>query len=362
MLPKRRRALFRAVAVAVSIAGALFILEVAVRVGKPQRTAFTGLGLYQFDPDMGHRLRPNIPGSTNSLGLRDRPVAIEKPAGTYRMLAVGDSFTFGSVPLEDVWTEILERRFAGSSPPVEVVNGGVASYNTWQEIDWFEKFGLPLSPDCVILGFFVGGDILENGENQWFDVVDGELVNPGLRPSPLTRLLLKSHLFRLLRGAVSRPVRAAAASNITEEFFYATESGRARVCLTNPPAEVVKAYEITERLLGEFTASLRASGIALVVLLMPDEIQVSHELFLRVTTRFSLDSDAYDLDLPQRRLRAFLAGLGVPTIDVLDALRARQATEPVYIPLDTHWNAIGNAIAAEALHAHFSAAGPLVPK
>jgi len=360
---RRRRVLFRAIAVLVSVALALFLLEIVVRVAKPQRTAFTGLGLYQFDPDLGHRLRPNIPGGTNSLGLRDKPVAVEKAPGSYRVLAIGDSFTFGSVPLDDVWTEVLEKRLLGSRPPAEVVNGGVAGYNTRQEIDWYRKFGRPLGPDCVVLGLFVGGDILENADNHWFDVVDGELVNPGERPSALTRLLLKSHLFRLLRGSLWPPVRAAGGSTLTEEAFYATEGGRVRVCLKEAPESVERAYAITESLLEEVATLARESGVALVVLLMPDEIQVSKELFDTVCARFSFDAGAYDLDRPQARLRAALERLRVPYVDPLAALRERQAIERTYIPLDTHWNAVGNAIAADALLRWFTGAGgPIATK
>ena len=49
----------------------------------------------------------------NSLGFRDREFPKEKPAGELRVLAIGDSFTFGAgVQLDDCWVQLLERRLA----------------------------------------------------------------------------------------------------------------------------------------------------------------------------------------------------------------------------------------------------------
>lgn len=95
--------------------------------------------------------------NTNSLGFRDLEFPLEKPAGEFRVLALGDSFTYGQgVQLEDTWVQVLEamlREHRGK--PVEVMNGGFATGGHYPHgyTDWLRSDGLAFSPDLVIVGF-----------------------------------------------------------------------------------------------------------------------------------------------------------------------------------------------------------------
>lgn len=76
----------------------------------------------------------------NANGLRGAMLDYQKPADTYRILALGDSSTEGyTVEEAETYTEVLRRRFeSGSSwPAVEVVNGGTGGYSTDQELLFF---------------------------------------------------------------------------------------------------------------------------------------------------------------------------------------------------------------------------------
>jgi lysophospholipase L1-like esterase len=92
----------------------------------------------------------------NSLGFRDDEFPVEKPAGEFRVLALGDSFTYGSgVLAKDAWPQVLERRLAEGGKKVQVINCGFAcgtytpaGYDTWMASD-----GLLLKPDLVVVGF-----------------------------------------------------------------------------------------------------------------------------------------------------------------------------------------------------------------
>src|SRR5262245_29159034 len=54
---------------------------------------------------------------TNALGLRDYEFAEEKPPGTYRIVVVGDSVTFGpGVGLDETFAKRLERKLAADAP------------------------------------------------------------------------------------------------------------------------------------------------------------------------------------------------------------------------------------------------------
>ena len=75
-----------------------------------------------------------------------------------RILAVGDSFTFGPyVPNEDTWPGWLEHVLNARLHPrerVQVLNGGVAGYTVRDEYYYLAERGLGLEPDVVVVALF----------------------------------------------------------------------------------------------------------------------------------------------------------------------------------------------------------------
>jgi len=145
---------------------------------------------YGFDvhhPTRGWAVRPNVREtgvwgsatvSTNARGLRGtRDCAYAKPAGVTRIVALGDSFTFGDeVSDEETWPHELGRR----SPGVEVLNLGVHGYGHDQMLLYLREEGVRYEPDVVLLGF-LSDDMERNviGFRDYakprFDLVSGEL-------------------------------------------------------------------------------------------------------------------------------------------------------------------------------------------
>ena len=92
---------------------------------------------------------------TNSVGLR----ATEEPReGAYRILALGDSMTFGPyLTNEDTWPGWMETRLRsilGPSMDLQVFNAGVAGYSISDELALLREKGLAFRPDLVILAVF----------------------------------------------------------------------------------------------------------------------------------------------------------------------------------------------------------------
>lgn len=126
---------------------------------------------YGFDvyhPTLGWTLASGLRGdptfgegsvSSNSVGLRGtREYAFEPPAGTDRILLLGDSFTFGDeVSDEETWAVRLAERLPGS----EVLNFGVHGYGHDQMLLSFVERGFRYHPDLVIVGF-VRDDMYRN--------------------------------------------------------------------------------------------------------------------------------------------------------------------------------------------------------
>ena len=115
------------------------------------------------DPVLAYELRPGATGriwkcdvQINSLGMRDREYEPVRPEGTRRVLALGDSITFGNrLELEKTWTSLYEDNLARRGIACEVLNMGVGGYDTLQEVRLLERAGLELDPDLVVLSFCV---------------------------------------------------------------------------------------------------------------------------------------------------------------------------------------------------------------
>lgn len=127
---------------------------------------------------MGHEHIPNreaflmgVPVKINSAGLRDREFSLAKPDGTYRILVLGDSTTFGwGVRQEKTYAKRLEQLLNERPPPrapkaCEVINMGVGNYNTAQEVAYFMERGRLYKPDMVLLGFYTN-DAEETPQEQ----------------------------------------------------------------------------------------------------------------------------------------------------------------------------------------------------
>ena len=91
----------------------------------------------------------------NALGYRGEELALEKPAGTYRILVLGGSTTYETGVSEhtQTFTAQLQRilRDRAGAPPLEVINAGCPSWNSWESLVDLEFRGLELEPDLVVV-------------------------------------------------------------------------------------------------------------------------------------------------------------------------------------------------------------------
>lgn len=118
--------------------------------------------LWQMDLKLGYKPAPNTDGKyyglkvkTNSKGLRDNEYSYLKKNGVFRIVALGDSFTYGlgiKNPA-DIYIKIAEKELKKKTHNAEIINMAVGGYNTKQEVDWFKTEGVKYGPDMVILGF-----------------------------------------------------------------------------------------------------------------------------------------------------------------------------------------------------------------
>lgn len=141
----------------VSLSVSIGILEIGLRIAniKPPIFQLTqNMVKASKNPVLGYELNPDHP-EINSYGLKGPELIITKPKNVYRMVALGDSVTFGCCvsPALNGYPEILAQALL---PPtthteLEVVNAGIVGYNTIQEAELFTEKIEPLSPDFLII-------------------------------------------------------------------------------------------------------------------------------------------------------------------------------------------------------------------
>jgi lysophospholipase L1-like esterase len=138
--------------------------------------------------------------SLNSLGFRDREFEISKPPGTFRIVCVGDSWTFGAnVNQKEAYPQrlagLLERSYPGAG--FEVLNLGTMAYSSRQGLELMRLRVLELYPDLVLIGFGMNDASVAGYRDK--DVLGRENAeSPGKQ---VAQLLEKIEILKLLRYA-----------------------------------------------------------------------------------------------------------------------------------------------------------------
>lgn len=111
-------------------------------------------------PDGYFKFNPNVKNGQykdymiNSHGFRGSEFNIKKAPGVRRIVALGDSATFGAKNKDSETYSYLLQQLLDSSPlhsHYEVINAGIPYIRSDQVRNLFEKEVLAMEPDCVIL-------------------------------------------------------------------------------------------------------------------------------------------------------------------------------------------------------------------
>lgn len=164
----RRRAVRGLVGIMTVPAIFLLMLELVARIADPLGISYYPetaryLDTMIIEEPIGYRNRPNLQGhfwgapvTINSLGLRDREVSRVPAENEFRILLLGDSGVFGlGVADRETHARQLEGQLNRDADGItyRVINMGVPSYNTEQELIQLQSLGVELHPDLVLLMF-----------------------------------------------------------------------------------------------------------------------------------------------------------------------------------------------------------------
>jgi hypothetical protein len=286
----------------------LLVGEVAVRLlaaGRPRPTGYAPVNTNR------RAMRPQ-----NSLGYRDLERTTAKPAGTRRVVSLGDSFAWGaSVEFEDAYPQRLERALTRRRrEPWQVVNLARPGMNTVDEEGQLRTEGLAYQPDVCLLGFVLNDSEDEQAAEarRAADWAEGRSQRPTLMGRSALWALIRTRLWATAEN--QRRVRGY-------KSMYADEA---------------PGWIAARRALKQMGALCRERGVPLVVAIFP--------LFGN-----PLD-ERYPFAEIHAKVAQAAAEAGAKVVDLLPAYRGLRWDVLVVDGVDDeHPNEIAHRIAASAI-------------
>ncbi|MFP6665015.1 MAG: GDSL-type esterase/lipase family protein [Deltaproteobacteria bacterium] len=295
------------------------------------------------DDELPYRLRPGldefargVPVRVNSHGLRGAEIEIPRPAATRRVLALGDSVTFGyRMAEEKIFPTLLTQRLRErSGDDWEVLNAGVEGYNTRSELALLREVGFALDPETVVLA-------VNLNDYDHTPVLGAMGVLTLERDQRVSRWSLSnlSEFYLLLKWLVRTrgqvwvgETPAAPDDETTATTFDKLDLYISILRKRYWAAPDDKRMEEMRAALHAMRSETHARGIRLLVVILPDGDQIG--------------VDKPDL-APQQRLRTICAEEKLECLDLHDAFQA-EANHPLFLDI-MHPNARGHGLIAEAI-------------
>ncbi len=343
------------------------------------------------DPVLHHALRPGasalsrsaewkVDVTINSFGLRDEEFPLRKPAGEFRILMLGDSYTEGVfTELENTVSEQLEQMLNERTQDgrqeaaqdgnrdrmsFQVINAGVSSYSPVLEYLYLREQGLAFSPDVVVLNF----DITDvQNDQEYLGLAefddDGTEIRAVPNPDPdfsasasvknpvLDVLRHHSHIYQFLAYNLQFLAWKNRVGNISIDYLAVARDNN-------------QSYDEEWQLTFEYV--LRIKGIAekndaaFVLVIYPWPHQVSADVW-KTRSSYFLENRVYS-EQPFEVIRNFAAENDIILVDAVLAFKQQQQQpEQLYWQRDFHMTPLGLRLLAEEIKENLINQG-LVPQ
>ncbi len=339
------------------VAAQFVALEAGMRVWGGSEASPAFQQLFMQDPAVGHRLRPgaSVRYTTPEFsafiniapeGVRAAGAVGPKAPGETRIVVLGDSLVLSvQVDLEAWFGTHLERALNASAPPgrtFRVINAGVQGYGPVDEWLFYKHVVEPLEPDLVLTVVFVGNDAVEAFDKAAWIEADGP-------PADTRSAQAATALRRVVRSSmVLQNVRLR--WDLLKASFEGPGTERPLTSyLADPPADVNEGLAVARRAYGLLAARAADRGAATALVLMPARFQTDDADYGRLRDIVQAAGGTLVRDAATERFAGALAPLGLPTLDLLPALRAEPDRIELFFQQNVHLTPRGHRVVARAL-------------
>jgi hypothetical protein len=387
-MPPTKRELFLAALVLLALP---VLGELALRVA---RVPFD-VQLYGPDRELGWVLRPGIVGRVstetpqvihiNSRGFRDDERSYEKPANTFRIAVLGNSWTEAlQVPMDKTYTALLQQQLSQNhcvpGKRIEVLNFGVAGYSTAQELLLLQKKVWNYHPDLILLALYPARDIANNvrelnnaltPERSPYFVYRGDqlVLDDSFRTLPALEsrqiwlqnlgFWFDDHLKTLQAiNTLQRYGKIRAAMAAAKERAEQSGMDNLEYAIYAPPSlpALQEAWRVTEALLLAMRDDARAHGAVFRIVTLATRPQVIPDPARRAELLHALG--VQDFSYADNRIKDFATRNAIPITNLAPPLSAYAEAHHVYLNGfnasnlgSGHWNETGHRLAAETIAA-----------
>jgi lysophospholipase L1-like esterase len=326
---------------------------------------------------------------TNAVGFRDRAIDIARKAGL-RVLAIGDSFTYGwGVAIEQSWPKVLEARLRSSGCDAEVLNLGCPGTSVDAYAAITERAIPLLKPDLVLIAVLQGDDVKQLdlgptiqkvvgcGESRNTFRWDAESFLPNLfklrerirvrKPSVISAVDMRAEWRRLANEirdhlnseemqrfeGLDAEVKAMVMEGDLNpwEVYNAVKTPDYMAFTLNPErAEVRRATDLMATYLTQIKRVAERENSEVRVLSVPAGWYVSaRALKYKRQIGFCLDDSALHSTRPDDVISSACQAAGVDFHSVTGDFRQAAVERDLYYPFDGHFNSAGCALFAERI-------------
>jgi len=264
--------------------------------------------------------------SRNEVGFRDRERTIENPEGNYRIVTLGDSYTFGAGVryIEELFTvqleDYLNQGRSDKDRKIEVINTGMSGLSTAKEFKMLRTKGMLFAPDFLILAYVINdAESPEIKEEYSKEFGDWQLL-----PYPYGKILNRySFSYYFLR-----------------DRLYSLVEGRKYPNRVRRP-DIDKMYadenrKVHRKVFNELMEYCRQHNLEVLVVLFPD---VRH-----------IKDEEYPYPDVQDYIKEMTTENGMYFLDLLEPLRNSGLTNFMVSSMDSHPSAQVHGFAAKAIY------------
>lgn len=301
----------------------------------------------------------SYPIAMNPAGHRGPDVPEAVVPGQFRLLALGDSVTFGTgVAWHEAWPHRIGAHLDGSSPPL-VVNTGIPATDLDQVRLLVEGRWSQPSPDAVMLmltGNMVSlawirrDQVPKIRENQFVAALSRE--RPTGARTRLKRMVSRSALagFLFVYSEAALYQIGLLGHHVDTQAPYGPMLAHGWRQADLDPAVTEHAWEFFRQQLAALGETCRIAGVPLIVSYAPPRFMMSNRL---LDNAKAVPRERIPMD-PVARARTVCNDLEIPFVDVREALigsrRKRSKVSSLYLVGDyTHFDAVGHDVVAAAM-------------
>jgi hypothetical protein len=390
---------FQVTALVLSIIVPILLIDLFVRLAKPQRNVAhksyyyrepntTVKGTFHDVPENAFSypvMRPGYPDVEYTLTTDKRGFRNKTDHEKYDIVALGDSFTDGSnISDDEAWAVLLAQQ---SDQTVYNLGMGGANPKTYLEI--FKKFGLALSPKILICMLYEGNDFRDSNYRQEDSI--GRRLSRYFKNSPVRRAFIDSLIRRLgPKGNGASKGSIISADNAADNNATVVKAlSWMPVGVPEGPDEKYYTFTVKNLLvhLGNRDTFLRSKGcqetfayirqikelcdtknFRLIIVYAPDKSHVllpliRHKVspedlraFLALkannlpSVRNLMDTVLAHLEIEESAVKEFCLQESIEFVSLVESLRkGMNLRQQLYFTYDDHWTPMGHEVTANTI-------------